>query len=61
MSSLRTNGFINYYGPQRFGVLTKEEGSTVIISAAVGLAMLQQDPVNNYICLNNNMADSHCN
>ena len=43
MSSLESNGFINYYGPQRFGVTGED---MTINSPNIGLAMLQQDPVN---------------
>ena len=43
MSSLESNGFINYFGPQRFGVTGED---MTINSPNIGLAMLQQDPVN---------------
>ena len=46
MHSLQENGFINYFGSQRFGVGENGEGS-----AHIGLAMLQQDYVSVYHCV----------
>ena len=45
MHSLQENGFINYFGSQRFGVGENGEGS-----AHIGLAMLQQDYVSVSLC-----------
>ena len=42
MSSLSMNGFLNYFGPQRFGLDDKE-----VNACDVGLAMLQGDMVTN--------------
>ena len=42
MSSLSLRGFLNYFGPQRFGLDDKE-----VNACDIGLAMLQGDAVLN--------------
>lgn len=46
ISSLTLKGFVNYFGPQRFGLDDKE-----VNACDIGLAMLQGDMVTNRYCI----------